>query len=48
MDTLNRYREIIRHIVQEYGPHKLGNGRIEVEIVIDPERYHYEVFHVGW
>ncbi len=48
MDKLNRYREILRHIVHEYGKHKPRNGQIEVEIVIDPERDHYEVQHIGW
>jgi hypothetical protein len=48
MDKLNRYREILQHLVREYGQHQPRNGQIEVEIVVDPERDHYEVLHVGW
>ena len=32
----------------EYASHKPSNGQIDTEIVIDPERDHYEVLHVGW
>ncbi|NEN90445.1 MAG: XisI protein [Okeania sp. SIO3H1] len=48
MDKLDNYREIIKNIIYEYGTHKPANGQIDVEIVIDPERDHYEVIHVGW
>ena len=48
MDKLDNYREIIKKIIYEYGTHKPANGQIDVEIVIDTERDHYEVIHVGW
>ncbi|MEH2141261.1 XisI protein [Nostoc sp.] len=48
MDKLTRYREIIRQLIFDYASHKPANGQIETEAVIDSERNHYEVLHVGW
>lgn len=48
MDTLTRYREIVRQMVKEYASYKPSHGQIETEAIIDPERDHYEVMHVGW
>ncbi len=48
MDKLTHYREIIRQLIFEYAGHKPANGQIETEAVIDLERDHYEVLHVGW
>jgi hypothetical protein len=45
---LTKYREIARRVVTEYASYKLSYGYIETEAVIDPERDHYEVIHVGW
>jgi hypothetical protein len=48
MDRLARYREIVRNLVEEYARYKPSHGRIDTEAVVDPERDHYEVMHVGW
>lgn len=48
MDKLARYREIIRQLIFDYASHKPANGQIETEAVIDSERDHYEVLHIGW
>ncbi|MFN6562109.1 MAG: XisI protein [Nostoc sp. ChiSLP01] len=48
MDKLTHYREILRQLIFEYAGHKPANGQIETEAVIDLERDHYEVLHVGW
>ncbi|MDZ8031317.1 XisI protein [Nostoc sp. DedSLP04] len=48
MDKLARYREIIRQLIFDYASHKLANGQIDTEAVIDSERNHYEVLHIGW
>jgi hypothetical protein len=48
MDKLNRYREILRHVVQEYASWFPENADIQTEVVIDSERDHYEVLQVGW
>lgn len=48
MDKLERYRQIVRNLINEYASHKPSNGQIEPEAIIDRERDHYEVVHVGW
>jgi hypothetical protein len=48
MDTLTHYRAIVRHLIDEYASYKPSHGQIETEAIVDPERDHYEVMHVGW
>jgi XisI protein len=48
MDTLERYRQIVRQLIDEYAKYKPSHGQIETEAIIDPQRDHYEVMHVGW
>lgn len=48
MDKLDRYREIVRRLIEEYAGYKPANGQIETEAVMDRDRDHYEVMHVGW
>ncbi len=47
-DKLAKYREIVRQVVMEYASYKLSYGDIRTEPVVDSERDHYEVIHVGW
>src|SRR5262245_49287424 len=48
MDRLERYRQIVRALIEEYASYKPYHGQIEAEAVIDTQRDHYEVMHVGW
>ena len=48
MDKLNHYREIVRRIIEEYASFKPSHGKIDTEAIIDTNRDHYEVMHVGW
>lgn len=48
MDKLNRYREIVKHIVQEYGSWFPKNEHVQTEVVVNPDIDHYEVVRVGW
>ncbi len=48
MDKLNRYREIVTRLIREYASYKPSHGSIDTEAVIDRDRDHYEVMHVGW
>lgn len=48
MDKLERYREIVRRLIEEYAGYKPANGQIETEAIVDQARDHYEVMHVGW
>jgi hypothetical protein len=48
MDKLERYREIVRGVIEEYASYKPSHGQIETEAIVDREHDHYEVMHVGW
>jgi hypothetical protein len=48
MDRVERYREIVNRLVEEYAAYKPSHGQIECEAVADRARDHYEVMHVGW
>jgi hypothetical protein len=48
MDRVERYREIVRRLIEEYASFKPANGQIDTEAVVDREHDHYEVMHVGW
>lgn len=48
MDTLERYRQIVCQLIGEYASYKPSHGEIETEAIIDSQRDHYEVMHVGW
>jgi hypothetical protein len=48
MDRLDRYRQIIRQNLAEYARYKPANGEIDNELVVDAERDHYELLHIGW
>jgi hypothetical protein len=48
MDTLMRYRDIVRKLICAYASYKPSHGCIKTEAIIDPETDHYEVMHVGW
>jgi hypothetical protein len=48
MDRLERYRDIVSRVVEEYASVKPSNGQIDTEAIIDREKDHYEVMHIGW
>jgi hypothetical protein len=48
MDKLDKYREILRRLVEEYAACKPAHGDIHLEAVVDRERDHYQVMQVGW
>ncbi len=48
MDRLERYREIVRRVIDEYASYKPSHGQIETEAIVDRDKDHYEVMHVGW
>jgi hypothetical protein len=48
MDRVERYREIVRRVIEEYARYKPSHGQIETEAAIDGDHEHYELMHVGW
>jgi hypothetical protein len=48
MDRVERYRQIVSRLVEDYARYKPSHGQIETEAITDREKDHYEVMHVGW
>jgi hypothetical protein len=48
MAELDKYRAIIKSILNEYAQYKPSYGEIETEAIFDAEKDHYELVHVGW
>jgi hypothetical protein len=48
VDRVEQYRLIVRRLIEEYASYKPSHGQIETEAIIDREKDHYEVVHVGW
>jgi hypothetical protein len=48
MDRLEKYRQIVRGVVEDYARYKPSHGQIDTEAIVDRDRDHYEVMHVGW
>jgi XisI protein len=47
MDRVNRYRQLIKDILNAYSVPP-ANRDVRSEIVIDPVNDHYELIYVGW
>lgn len=48
MDQIDKYRIIIKRLLNEYAKYKPSHGDIDTEAVFDTEKDHYELVHVGW
>src|ERR1700678_3479170 len=48
MDRTEQYRLIVQRLIEEYATYKPSHGQIETEAIMDRDRDHYEVMHVGW
>ncbi len=48
MDRVDRYRLIVRRVIEEYADAKPSYGQIATEVIVDRDRDHYEVMLVGW
>jgi hypothetical protein len=48
MEKIEKYRQIVQQILQDYSKQKPLYGNIEVENIFDIERDHYQIVHVGW
>jgi hypothetical protein len=48
MDRVNRYREIVRRVVEQYAGQKPSLGEVDSYPLIDAERDHYLAVQNGW
>lgn len=48
MANLDHYRQCIQTILTKHGSQKPRYGEIESELILDTERDHYQLMHLGW
>ncbi len=48
MDRVDRYRQIVRRVIEQYAAWRPSHGQIDSEAIVDEQKDHYEVMHVGW
>lgn len=48
MEKLAKYRANIKQIITDYSQYKPSYGDIEVQVIFDEERDHYQLIYVGW
>jgi hypothetical protein len=48
MDKVNRYRQLVQSLLENYSAVSFNNPDLETEMIFDVERDRYQVVHVGW
>jgi hypothetical protein len=48
MDTIEKYRDIIIHLLEEHANVKFSYANVESIVLIDKKNDHYQLCRVGW
>ncbi len=48
MDTIDRYRELVKKILTEHAQYKPAFGEVRTELIFDEAQEHYQFGEVGW
>lgn len=48
MEKIEKYRQIVQELLQEYSNIKASNEEVEAEVIFDEVRDRYQVVDVGW
>ncbi|MFQ5629634.1 MAG: XisI protein [bacterium] len=48
MAKLEKYRNYVQQLIEQYGNYKPSYGEIEVQTIFDTEHDHYQLINVGW
>src|SRR5215470_6946607 len=48
MAQLERYRQYIQAVIRRHGSHQPAYGEVELQLIFDTERDHYQLVHAGW
>ena len=47
-DKIDRYRKIVKSLISNYANSEISNDKVEVQLVLDTDRDHYQWMNVGW
>lgn len=48
MDKLAQYRQYVQTLITRYAEDDVSDDRVEVQLILDTERDHYQWMNVGW
>jgi len=48
MAKLDQYREYIQKLVTKYGSYKPSEEDVEIQLIFDTARDHYQILEIGW
>lgn len=48
METIDQYRKYVRQVIEEHAKVKPTFGDVELQVIFDTERDHYQLVHAGW
>lgn len=48
MDKVTQYRKYVQTLLSQYASHDVSDDQVEVQVIFDPERDHYQWMNVGW
>ncbi|MBD2180937.1 XisI protein [Aerosakkonema funiforme] len=48
MAKIETYREYIQKLLIKYGNYKLDAEEVEVQLIFDTKRDHYQILDIGW
>lgn len=48
MDKLDKYRTLIQQLLEEHAQFGDGDDGVDNQVLIDTQRDHYQLMHVGW
>lgn len=48
MDKVTRYRQYVQALLTQYAQEDVSNEEVEVQLILDTDRDHYQWMNVGW
>jgi len=48
MDKVAQYREYVQRLLSQYAKDDVSDDEVEVQLIFDTERDHYQWMNVGW
>ncbi|MEG3927049.1 XisI protein [Microcoleus sp. D3_18a_C4] len=48
MDKLAQYRQYVQTLISHYAEDDVSDDEVEVQLILDTERDHYQWMNVGW
>ncbi len=48
MDKITKYRDCVKKLLTNYTSDDISDNQVEVQLILDTERDHYQWMNVGW